>query len=87
MLIKTSQPGERREVHPDTRRKRVADEPGPAQRRLAALVGRWRTERQTRETRPAVTIDAVDTYEWLRGRLALLHTVGAPGGERARRGR
>ena len=51
----------------------------PAHRRLAALVGRWQTQGQTRETAeaPAARIEAVDTYEWLPGRFALLHTVDA----------
>jgi hypothetical protein len=46
---------------------------GSARRRLAALVGRWRTGGRTRETAdaPATTIDAVDTYEWLPGRFVL----------------
>jgi hypothetical protein len=50
---------------------------------LEALVGRWRTEGWTRETAngPAARIDAVDTYEWLPGRCALLHTVEARVGE------
>jgi hypothetical protein len=53
------------------------------QERLEALVGRWRTEGWTRETAevPAARIEAVDTYEWLRGRFALLHSVDARVGE------
>jgi hypothetical protein len=52
----------------------AADSP---ERRLAALVGRWRTEGRTiqKQEAPAVPIDAVDTYEWLPGGLGLLHTV------------
>jgi hypothetical protein len=47
--------------------------------RLAALVGRWRTEGWTRETAgaPAVKIEALDTYDWLPGGYALLHKVDA----------
>jgi hypothetical protein len=54
-----------------------------AVRRLAALVGRWRTEGWTRETAdsPAARIDAVDTYEWLPGGFALLHVVDARVGD------
>jgi Protein of unknown function (DUF1579) len=51
--------------------------------RLEALVGRWRTEGWTSETAgaPAARVEAVDVYEWLPGRLALLHTVDAHVGE------
>jgi hypothetical protein len=51
--------------------------------RLAALIGRWKTDGSTRELpgAPAVTIDAVDTYEWLPGGFALLHTVDANMGD------
>jgi Protein of unknown function (DUF1579) len=61
----------------------MTHEPGPAETRLAALVGRWRTEGRTREGHEsaAAAIDAVDTYEWLPGRFALLHTVDARVGE------
>ncbi len=61
----------------------MSREPGPAHTRLAALVGRWRTEGETRATAeaPAATIEALDTYEWLPGRFALLHTVDARVGE------
>jgi hypothetical protein len=54
-----------------------------AERRLAPLVGRWRTEGRTIETAeaPAALIDAVDTYEWLAGGLALLHIVDARVGD------
>jgi catechol 2,3-dioxygenase-like lactoylglutathione lyase family enzyme len=57
---------------------------GPEQERLAALVGRWRTSGWTRATpdAPALQIAATDTYEWLPGRFALLHSVDAlVGGE------
>jgi len=55
---------------------------GPENERLAALVGRWRTSGRTNEAAGAETpIDAVDTYEWLPGRFALLHTVDARVGE------
>jgi hypothetical protein len=57
--------------------------PGPAHVRLAALVGRWRTEGRTIATlqTPVMTIEAIDSYEWLPGRFALLHTVDAQVGE------
>src|SRR4029450_3646505 len=53
---------------------------GSAQQRLAALVGRWRTVGRTIGAR-GVLIDAVDTYKWLPGGLALLHTVDARVGD------
>ena len=61
----------------------MAHEPGTEHTRLAALVGRWRTEGWTSETAelPGVRIEALDTYEWLPGRFALLHTVDARVGE------
>jgi hypothetical protein len=48
---------------------------GPEHKRLAALIGRWKTDGSTREMpgAPAVTIDAVDAYEWLPGGFAVLH--------------
>jgi hypothetical protein len=53
------------------------------ERLLRALVGRWRTEGWTSEAAEAgpARIDAVDTYKWLPGRFALLHTVDARVGE------
>ena len=53
------------------------------QRRLDALVGRWKTEGITIPTEgsPASRIDAVDTYEWLADGNALLHVVDARVGE------
>jgi hypothetical protein len=56
---------------------------GHEHERLVALIGRWRTQGWTRETAdaPAARIDAVDTYEWLPGRYALLHRVDAHVGE------
>jgi hypothetical protein len=61
----------------------MAHEPGSEQARLAALIGRWRTQGWTRETAeaPAARIEATDTYEWLPGRFAVLHTVDARVGE------
>jgi hypothetical protein len=61
---------------------RVA-EPGLEDTRLAVLVGRWLTRGQTRggANAPAVLIEAVDTYEWLPGRFALLHSVDARVGD------
>jgi hypothetical protein len=51
--------------------------------RLEALVGRWRTRGATRNIAdtPAAPIDAIDTYEWLPGGFALLHTVTARVGD------
>lgn len=51
--------------------------------RLAALIGRWKTEGSTREMpgAPAVGIDATDTYEWLPGEFGLLHVVDATVGD------
>jgi Protein of unknown function (DUF1579) len=61
----------------------MSNELGPPHQRLAALVGRWRTEGWTIATAeaPAARIEAVDTYEWLPGGYALLHTVDARVGE------
>ena len=61
----------------------MGHEPGTEHLRLAALVGRWRTEGWTNETAelPGARIEALDTYEWLPGRFALLHTVDARVGE------
>jgi hypothetical protein len=62
----------------------MTQEAVPEHERLAALVGRWRTTGRTveRPGAPAVSIDAVDTYEWLPGRFAVLHLVDARvGGE------
>jgi hypothetical protein len=61
----------------------MAHHPGPEHERLVALIGRWRTQGRTRETAeaPAARIEAVDTYEWLPGRYALLHLVDAHVGE------
>jgi uncharacterized protein DUF1579 len=58
-------------------------QPGPEQERLSVLVGSWRTEGWTKDTAeaPAARIEAADTYEWLPGRFALLHTVDARVGE------
>jgi Protein of unknown function (DUF1579) len=53
---------------------------GSEQQRLAALAGRWRTVGRTIGT-PGALIDAVDTYEWLAGGFALLHTVDARVGD------
>jgi Protein of unknown function (DUF1579) len=55
---------------------------GPAD--LGVLLGRWRTRGSTIEgpTGPTARIDALDTYEWLPGRHALLHRVDARVGNR-----
>jgi Protein of unknown function (DUF1579) len=52
-------------------------------RRLAPLVGRWRTQGWTRASAdaPRARIEAVDTYEWLPGGFALLHVVDAMVGD------
>jgi len=56
---------------------------GAEHERLDALIGRWKTDGQTKETReaPAAKIDAVDTYEWAPGGFALLHGVDAKVGD------
>jgi Protein of unknown function (DUF1579) len=56
---------------------------GAEHERLEALIGRWKTDGSTRELpgAPAVTVDAVDTYEWAPGGYALLHTVEAKMGD------
>jgi Protein of unknown function (DUF1579) len=61
----------------------MANETGREHEQLGILVGRWRTTGRTRETAdaPALRIEATDTYEWLPGRTALLHTVDARVGE------
>jgi Protein of unknown function (DUF1579) len=61
----------------------MSHEPVPEHSRLGVLVGRWRTRGDTRATAeaPAATIDGVDTYEWLPGGYALLHTVDARVGD------
>jgi hypothetical protein len=55
---------------------------GPTER-LAALVGRWRTTGWANSGAGAapLAIDAVDTYDWLPGRWALLHRVDARVGD------
>jgi hypothetical protein len=61
----------------------MVDDGRSATERLIALVGRWRTEGRTAETAepPSSRIDALDTYEWLPGRCALLHRVDARVGD------
>jgi Protein of unknown function (DUF1579) len=60
----------------------MARTPSTEHERLAALVGRWRTSGRTKEEAGAeMRIEAVDTYQWLPGRFALLHTVDARVGE------
>jgi Protein of unknown function (DUF1579) len=61
----------------------AAEEMSAQNERLAALLGRWRTGGQTRETAdaPAIEVDAIDTYEWLPGRAGLLHRVDAGMGD------
>ena len=51
--------------------------------RLEVLVGTWHTTGSTIATEyaPALEIDAIDTYEWLPGGAALLHTVDARVGD------
>jgi Protein of unknown function (DUF1579) len=58
---------------------------GAEHERLEVLIGRWKTDGQTREMpdAPAMTVDAVDTYEWAPGGFALLHTVEAKMGDEA----
>jgi hypothetical protein len=73
----TSRPRKRKQ--PRTQRRNAMARQSGEQERLAALVGRWRMQGRTRETAeaPATRIEALDTYEWLPGRFALLHTVDA----------
>ena len=61
----------------------MADGPGPEHQRLEVLVGRWRTEGQTKDmpNAPAVRVDAFDAYEWLHGGFGLLHLVDARMGD------
>jgi hypothetical protein len=61
----------------------VTNSSSPEHDLLGALVGRWKTEGWTRERAgaPAARIDAVDTYEWLPGGFALLHSVDARVGD------
>lgn len=60
----------------------MARTPSSEHERLAALVGRWRTSGRTKEEAGTeMRIEAVDTYQWLPGRFALLHTVDARVGE------
>jgi hypothetical protein len=61
----------------------MTHEPGPNETRLDALTGSWRTEGRTKEgpDATAAAIHAVDTYEWLPGRFAILHTVDARVGD------
>jgi Protein of unknown function (DUF1579) len=56
---------------------------GGEHQRLDVLVGTWRTQGWTRERgdRPAVEIEATDSYGWLSGGFALLHTVDARVGD------
>ena len=56
---------------------------GAEHERLDVLIGRWKTDGSTRDMpgAPAVKIDAVDTYEWLPGGFALLHSVDAKMGD------
>jgi hypothetical protein len=61
----------------------MSDEHRVATERLAALVGPWRTTGSTQGTdaTPTLAIDAVDTYEWVSGRWAVLHRVDARVGD------
>lgn len=60
----------------------MARTPDAEHERLAALVGRWRTSGRTMEAAGAqMSIEAVDTYDWLPGRFGLLHLVDARVGE------
>jgi hypothetical protein len=56
---------------------------GTEHERLSCLVGRWKTDGRTRPRpdAPSITVDAVDTYDWLPGRRGLLHEVDAWMGE------
>jgi hypothetical protein len=57
-------------------------DPLEEERRLEALIGRWRTEGSTiGAPGGGAEIRATDTYEWLPGRYGLLHRVDARVGE------
>ena len=57
----------------------MSAQPESEHQRLAVLVGRWKTDGTTRprSDAPAITVDAIDTYEWLPGHRGLLHRVDA----------
>jgi hypothetical protein len=57
--------------------------PDTPQQRLGVLVGSWKTEGWTSGSQgsPATGIQAIDTYEWLAGGVALLHLVDARVGD------
>lgn len=61
----------------------MTETPNTPTKRLDVLVGTWHTEGSTRQEAggPVERIDATDTYEWLPGGAALLHTVDASVGE------
>ena len=61
----------------------MASETGREHEQLGMLVGRWRTTGRTRDApdAPAMRIEATDTYEWLPGRVAVLHRVDARVGD------
>ena len=61
----------------------MTDDRDSAHRRLAALVGQWRTEGRTVDMPEPLLIDAVDTYEWLPGGSASC-TSSTPGLARSR---
>jgi hypothetical protein len=56
---------------------------GGEHERLEVLVGKWRTQGWMREggDGPAFQIEATDTYGWLAGGFALIHTVDARVGD------
>jgi Protein of unknown function (DUF1579) len=61
-------------VSSDTGHPNSAPSPGPATRRLGALVGRWRSEGHIVGDAP-VPITGTDVYEWLPGGFFLVHHV------------
>jgi Protein of unknown function (DUF1579) len=54
--------------------------PGPATRRLGALVGRWRSQGQVVGD-PPVPITGTDIYDWLPGGFFLIHHVDVTVGD------
>ena len=45
----------------------------PENERLNVFVGKWHTTGEVASSKPALKIDAIDTYEWLPGGYSLIH--------------
>lgn len=52
----------------------VQAKPSPELKRLDVLVGKWKTEGQTKDSSP-IKVIGTDTYEWLPGGFFLIHHV------------